>query len=175
MSSKDENDWADAKSPFATKKITSIFDFSSEALGELKLWMESAGLSLPSVIRAQSTANAASVTRSAFTATTELTSSTSYTNLATTGPELTDVTAGNYVLIWGATCLSPAAQVSSMAVAEDGTVITHAAETQVTTNTSISSSGLYTITGTTLTAKYKISGGANGSWSNRWLVAIKIG
>lgn len=40
-------DWTTASAPGGIPKITSIFDFSAEALGQLKVWLEQSGLSLP--------------------------------------------------------------------------------------------------------------------------------
>lgn len=41
-------DWANASAPGKAPIITSIFDFSAEALGQLKTWLEQSGLIIPS-------------------------------------------------------------------------------------------------------------------------------
>lgn len=40
-------DWASASAPGGTPIIDSIFDFSAEALGQLKTWLEQSGMNLP--------------------------------------------------------------------------------------------------------------------------------
>lgn len=42
-----EGDWASASAPGKRPQIDSIFDFTSEALGELKTWLEQSGLIVP--------------------------------------------------------------------------------------------------------------------------------
>lgn len=42
-----EGDWAQASAPGQKPIIDSIFDFSAEALGQLKVWLEQSGLVLP--------------------------------------------------------------------------------------------------------------------------------
>lgn len=47
MSSSPSPDWANATAPGQAPIINSIFDFSAEALGQLKVWFEQSGISLP--------------------------------------------------------------------------------------------------------------------------------
>lgn len=152
--------------------INSIFDFSSEALGQLKLWLEQSGLNVGvnQVLGfSQFTPFVSEV------ATEELTSSTSYTDLATAGPTLTGLSDGSYVVFFGASMTAPAAQTSYMTVYANGADATNPIETQVGTNASLSRGFTVRLvdSNNTLQAKYKVSGGANGSFRYRWLIAIK--
>lgn len=45
-SGQDSSGWINATAPGVTPKITSIYDFSAEALGQLKLYIEQAGISI---------------------------------------------------------------------------------------------------------------------------------
>ena len=77
--------------------VNSIFDFSAEALGELKTWFEGAGIAIPitQILGFQQfTAQFAKVD------TAESTTSTTYVDLATVGPSITGLSNGKYVFLF---------------------------------------------------------------------------
>lgn len=95
-----EGDWAKASAPGGTPKIDSIFDFSAEALGQLKVWLEQSGLNLPisNIVGFQQF----TVQQATSILTAETTASDTYTNLATTGPTITGLPDGKYAVFYGA-------------------------------------------------------------------------
>lgn len=170
--SENSGDFATFTAPGTTPKINSIFDFSAEALGQLKLWLEQSGLNIGvnQVIGfSQFTPFVNEVSPE------QATSSTSYTDLSTSGPTLTGLSAGSYVVFFGSSMTAPASQTSYMTVYANGADATNPVETQVGTNASLSRGFTTRLTGSnnTLQAKYKVSGGANGTFRYRWLIAIK--
>lgn len=122
----------------------------------------------------QFTANTAS------TAASESTSSTSYTDLATTGPFLSGLADGNYLIVFGTVgsmgdttnnfLVSP--QINSAAASDTdftlgfGTAGMSAARA---VTKALSNNGSNTIT-----LKYRVTGGT-GTFTKRWLVALKYG
>lgn len=158
-------------------KITSIFDFTDEAIEELALKLEMRGLRTPitQVLGfTQFTAQTAT-----FVATGETTTSTSYTNLATVGPTLTDLPDGRYVILFGCaakTSVTTASadmsiQVNSTSATDNDACFqgnTDVSSIMRATTATLSNSGSNSIT-----AKFKVSSAATGTFSHRWLTAIR--
>jgi hypothetical protein len=163
--------------PGGTPKITSIFDFSAEALGQLRLWLEQNPPSVPisSVLGFQQF-TAQSATK---ISTNEATNSTTYTDLATTGPEITGLPDGKYVIFFGAygRCSSNAGG-ARMSVDVDG-VGAHdadAATWNVTDAAPGSTACLKTLSNAgnnTLTAKYRTDSTMTGTFADRWMIALR--
>lgn len=168
-------DWVQASQPGTYPKINSIFDFSEEALGQLKLRLEQMGLNLPisNIIGFQQfTANIAEV------ATEETTTSATFTDLATTGPTLSGLPAGKYAILFGASAKAPAAQVAYMGVSLNAAAASnsHVAENEAASQISIMHGLLTTLSldNNSVQCKYRISGGASaGTWRYRWVIALK--
>lgn len=156
--------------------INSIFDFSEEALGQLKTWIEQAGLAIPitQIIGfSQFTANYASIS------TQDTTSSTSYTDLSsTTGPTLTGLSNGTYLVLVTAVAKDATGSGAFMSVSPNGGTAQDidGGETQTTVFTSIIGISKQTLSAgnNTLTAKYKSNGGGVCTFLNRQLFALKI-
>lgn len=174
-----EQDWTSASSPGATPKITSIFDFSAEALGQLKVWLEQSGLNLPisQVVGFQQfTAEAATRIN-----TSENTTSGTYADLATVGPSITGLADGKYVLFFGAAVASAGAgSVPFMGISVNGDTPSDVEATQgsdTTFGTAGSTAIIRTLSNggnNTLTAKYKSSDGATScAFNRRWLIALR--
>lgn len=109
----------------------------------------------------------------------ESTSSTTYTDLATVGPSLSNLPDGNYILLYGVTAFMgdavnnflAAPQVNSTAASDvdwalgSGSVGMGVSRATVK---ALSNSG-----SSTVTLRYRVTGGT-GSFENRWLIALKI-
>lgn len=108
----------------------------------------------------------------------ESTASTSYANLATTGPELTGLPDGQYIVFFGANMFSTTAepsmsiQVNSTAASDDDRVVTGAGtaahQSRACTKT-LNADG-----NNTITVKYKSNTGGSCTFFNRWLFALKF-
>lgn len=117
-----------------------------------------------------------SVTPAASIATTEATSTTTYTDLATSGPELTGLRDGLYILMYGAGTdassntlyMSPSINGSTPT---DGNAVISTISSTLTTSRVIT---LQNDNNNTVLMKYRVSGGT-GDWGNRWLTAIRYG
>jgi hypothetical protein len=151
--------------------------FPEEFKGWLPEWITQDGIDIPisQVIGfAQFTAQTNVVPSLAG----ETTTSTSYTNLATSGPSLTSLPDGEYLLLYGSFCkssvsgdstiLSPS--VNGAAASDDdlagtqSSVLTSAARA---TTKSLSNGG-----NNTLDLKYRVTAGT-GTYTHRFLVALK--
>lgn len=157
--------------------INSLEDISEEALGELKLWIEQAGLSLP-VSSIQGYARDAP--QQAFTPAGESTSSTTYTDLATVGPEITNLSAGRYLAIFGCIYDSASGSDGFMSPSVNGAVPIDNdaayAKASVANRYNIVRGLIVTLSGSntnTITMKYRVSGTTN-SFENRWLVLTRV-
>lgn len=106
MSEDKTPDFTSLTSPGTDPKITSIFDFSTEALGQMKLWLEQAGINIPIGQVTGFLQFAPSVATPV--AAQEQTTSTTYTDLATAGPTLTGLPDGKYLILFGATVVNAA-------------------------------------------------------------------
>lgn len=160
--------------PGTAPKITSIFDFSTEALGELKLWIEQAGLAITISQIVGFQQFAAQVATSILTS--ETTTSTSYTDLATPGPQLTTLPDGRYVLLFGAFASN-----SGTGVSVFSPTINNAAAVDADQGGMSGTQGLYSTRATTATLasgtntvklQYKVNSGT-GTFLNRWLIALR--
>lgn len=178
-------DWKNAGNPNEEAKITSIFDFSSEALGQLKLWFEQQGINVPvSQIPgfSQFGARLATVLSTAG----ETTTSNTYVDLATAGPEITELSNGKYMLVYGAQAHNTTAtgggiisvSVNGGAASDDNLAATYpdASAAWPTGSSSIVRATLADLVdgNNTVTMKYR-RGNATGTagFANRWLVAIR--
>ncbi len=166
--------------PGTTPKFTAIFDFSAEALGQLKLYLEQAGLAIGinQIIGFQKFTTTTVTVFADQISGEQGTTSTTFTDLATVGPSLSGLLSGRYIVLFGASVRAPAAQTMYMGVSLNGASVdtTHVCETQTASNSSLSHAFLTSLTGTTNTvvAKYAISGGGvNGNARYRWLVALR--
>lgn len=163
-----------------TPVVTSILkDFSAEALGELRTWLEQN----PPAITIQSIVGFTGFTgRSADLSTTETTTSTTYTNLATVGPQLSGLPDGSYLVWFGAKmAIGTDLEQGRMSIALNGVALgdTHCVATQSSKLGSLSHAvGVNTGAAggnNTLTAKYKSSNAAvTATFENRFLIALKF-
>lgn len=124
-------------------------------------------------------------------ATQESTSSASYTNLSTTGPQLTGLADGTYLLLFGAVVYDVANEFAGlMSLSYNGSTATDADSLLVSYSVSegaaverlgVSASravlkSLANDNNNTVTAKYKSdSGGGSVDFYYRWLIALKVG
>ena len=165
--------------PGTTPKITSIFDFSAEALGQLKLYLEQAGLAIginQIVGFQQFTARYANVDTS------EATTSTTFTDLATVGPELTNLARGKYVVLYGVQALpsvtSPAiasvtttsAGVVTAAVDADSLVL-GALNSQQTTTRALTKT--FTTDNSSIKVQYRSLDASSVSYQRRWIIVLR--
>jgi hypothetical protein len=110
--------------------------------------------------------------------TAQTTTSTSFTDLGTVGPQLSDIPDGQYLIGFGAAMKNDTNR-SLMGVKLN---TTEAADTdcvwsEVTASVSTATFLLKTLTNTgsnTITARYRVTGGT-GTFENRWLVALRVG
>lgn len=173
-----EQDWTSASAPGATPKINSIFDFSAEALGQLKVWLEQAGMNLP-------ISNIIGFSK--FTAKFASEASEAHRNVAgygdpnvsgVAGPTISGLPNGSYVVTFGGSGTGTAASnvVAYMAVSVNGStpVDADSCEAQGTGHYSTSRSILVSLTAGSneLKALYKTSDGTDrGDFRYRWMVA----
>ena len=112
--------------------------------------------------------------------TSEGTSSATYTNLTTVGPQLTGLPDGQYFIIFGCTAGSGAARDLSMSVkinateAIDDDRLFLANTTTTLSNVSAISKTLAGGGNNTILSRYKTSSGAAVQVSQRWLAALKF-
>ena len=150
-------------------------DFSAEALGELRTWLEQN----PPAITIQSIVGYSQTTPQSATdvVPNETTTSLTFTDLATAGPTLTNLPDGNYLFIWGA------AMTQSSSAGYMGLKIN---STEATDNESAVNGAASIIPGAralvkrlsnggnnTVTCRYRVDGGTGG-WQRRWLHAIRV-
>lgn len=93
-----QQDFTTLTPPGTTPKINSLFDFSAEALGQLKFWLEQSGLNIPVAQILGFTQFTAKVATQITT--NETTTSLTYTDLATVGPSLTALPNGSYLVLF---------------------------------------------------------------------------
>jgi hypothetical protein len=111
----------------------------------------------------------------------QTTTSTSYTDLATTGPAVTVVTGTSALIIVGGLAVNSGANNSFMGVATSGASTIAAADAQaydVAGTNNVIASFAYLLTGlttgsNTFTAKYRVSGGT-GTYGNRNLTVLPL-
>ncbi len=111
--------------------------------------------------------------------TSENTTSTSYTDLTTTGPTVSSLSStSNVIVVVTATTNNSGGSNNymSFAISGDATLAADDSRALLVSSTSIqASSAVFTVTGVTgsctYTAKYRVSGGT-GTWSNRYIVVV---
>lgn len=178
MASK-QDDFGVFRPPGKDPVVHNIFDFTAEALGQLRLYFEQNPPALPitSILGFQQfTAQAADPV-----STEETTTSTTYDDLATDGPELTDLPDGKYIVLYGAAAKVDTAggEVASMSIDVNGTGASddNRCRTSSSFLTSIFTFAVVTLDAggsNTITAKYKSSvGTTTASFADRKLVAIR--
>ena len=172
-------DWTTASAPGKTPQITSIFDFSAEALGQLKVYLEQAGLNLPisNIVGFQQFTFQPATTIN----TSEATTSTSFTDLATVGPSIQGLSKGKYAIFFGCQGqpTSPSAGVMSFTVTnvaaanDDDSIVMSPGS-----NMSASRVVLKTLSvdgGNGVQAQYRSSNGDSCLLQKRWMIAAKYG
>lgn len=162
-----------------TPKITSIFDFSPQALGELQLWLSQNPPSIPitQIIGFQNFTAVVAPTIQGGTH--ESTTSSTFTTLATAGPTLTGLSPGKYLVFFGAIADSTVATNSAVMgvsvndAAVDGNFVA------LTTNvgdTSIGVAGGLTVSAanTSIAARYRNNDAVNNAtFLARWLFVLR--
>lgn len=166
------HDYAPKKPP-----VMSIFDFSADALGELRTWLEQNPPAIPvtQILGfAQFTALAAP-----YIGATESTTSTSFTDLATVGPVLTGLSDGQYVVMFGCTAKSAAADEADMGIAVNTNGV-DPTQTVVTLTNSFTSMAIAVVVqlrgggNNSITAKYLSLNGGSASFGRRWMLALRF-
>lgn len=159
-------------------KVESIFDFSDEALQQLRLWLEMHPPAIPVGQILGFSAFTALVAPTIQPATAETTASAVYTNLASVGPQLSGVPAGKYLLLFG--CLaanSTGSGTSLMALSVNGATpiddeSSGTAQTGGVTAVMMAVAKTLSQDSNTIVAKYR-SGAATAQFIRRWLIALK--
>jgi hypothetical protein len=159
-------------------KVDSIFDFSDEALQQLRLWLE---MHPPAIPVAQVLGFAAFTALPAPTiqpGVAETTNSLVYTNLATVGPQLSGVPAGQYIILFGALASSSTGSAAAlMGISINGAVAldaeaTGTAQTGGTTAVMTAVVKTLPLASNSIVAKYRVDAGT-GTYVRRWLIALK--
>ena len=171
----------DARIPGQIYQINSINDLSPEALGQVRSWLEASGFQLPisQVIGfSQFTAQYATVS------TEQSITSGSFADLATVGPQLTNLPSGKYLFLFGGALEgrpSDNATIAWMSLSFNGDAATEADGIRQQGELAIPASRATITTlrnaSNTVVAKYKwtssSSPGTNPTASYRWLVSLK--
>ena len=106
------------------------------------------------------------------------TTSTSYTDLSTVGPQLTGLPDGQYIIFFGANQFSVGAepnmsiQVNATAASDDDRVVTGAGTAAHQSRAVIKT--LDNAGNNTITVKYKSNSGGSVTFFNRWMFALRI-
>lgn len=171
------NSFTTITSPGGLPKVNSIFDFSADALAQLRLWLEQnpPAIGISNILGfSQFTANSNSVI------TAETTTSASYTDLATVGPTLTGLPDGQYIILYGAASSSSATgtQTAFVSVSVNGAtaVDNDGAENQNNAIASVARAITSTLSNggnNTITLKYRSTSGT-ATFAFRWLIALKF-
>lgn len=112
----------------------------------------------------------------------ETTSSTTYTDLTTVGPQLTGLPDGKYQVSWGAAAKSSTQNIrAKMSVSINGGVPDNTTQAYTLSTVSVGVSYTTTMTiqgqtgGNSIKCQYAMGAtGATGTWGGRWLFALKI-
>jgi hypothetical protein len=155
--------------------INNIFDFSAEALGEVRTWLEQNPPFIPITQIIGFSQFAAQV---AIVQTLESTTSTTYTDLSTVGPELTGLPDGQYVVVVSAAGLNSGAVDGWMSYSVNGGT---AVDSTGSRSSGTSLAGVIMFSTPTLknngnnsiVAKYRTSGGTS-QFTNRCLFALRF-
>ena len=158
--------------------VNSLSDFSQTALAELKAYFEQVGLAIPVN---QLTGFSQFTAQQSNVITDESTSSATFVDLATVGPQLTKLPAGKYLFIFGALCgTSAAAAIDHIGISFSGAAVAAGESIDVSTSTDIEW-GVYCVLHTftdanainnTATMKYSTSTGT-ADFRERWLIGLK--
>lgn len=174
---KEEFGWANATpaNDTAIPVVKNIFGMSSETLGELKTWLEQNPPAIP--VSQIVGFNQFTFQPAPTIDTDESTTSTTFTDLATVGPTLGELSDGKYAIFFGAQGqpTSPSAGVMSVQVNSTAAIDADSVVFTPGGNMSVSRMILKTFTGgnTTLTAKYRSSGGDLARFQKRWLIVVR--
>lgn len=157
----------------ATPVVNSIFDFSAEALGELRTWLEQN----PPSVSIENIIGFSQLFSGNVVATQESTTSTSYTDLATAGPSLT-LPDGRYLVLFASAIRNS----TSGGSAQAGLFVNGVSYSDPLTAGSISefvtcalfdSLSLQTGGGNTVELKYKKNSSGTAEFYARSLIALK--
>lgn len=174
------NDFATLTPPGQLPKIDSIFDVSANFLAQLRLWLEQnpPAIGIKNIIGFSQYAAAMNVT-----ANNEARTSSTYGDLTHTGPTLSNLADGQYIVLWGAIAAGVAGvSNANMAVSVNGAAAPGGtngltALTNVSSFASIVAADTFILktgSGNSLQAKYNSSDNASScQWLNRWLLAFK--
>ena len=152
--------------------LNSIYDLSPEFLSELKLWIEQSGVPIP----VNQLVGFTRFVPQANKGTGGSTGSTTYTTVGT-GPSITGLPPGKYLLLFGASATNSASD-SRMAVSVNGDTPTDT-DSVYMVGGAIKKFGmaarLVTLTGNsnTLTGVFKTVSGGTTSFSDPWLLAVR--
>lgn len=150
----------------------------------LKAWLES---DPPRFLATQMQGYAPLTAHSAAVPDSESTTSTSYTNLGTTGPEVTDLEAGQYLILFGVTTtvynvsdknsyVSPSLN-GAGASDSDCAQFEQESSTASGSGTSIMRAIITTLpnSSNSVLLKYKVDSGGTAHFKNRWLITLRTG
>ena len=157
--------------------VNNIFGVSAEFLGELKTWLEQNPPAIP--VTQIVGFNQFTVKSATNINTAETTASVSYVDLATTGPSLTELPDGQYLVLFGCAS-SNTTDTSLMSISINGASVTSdtdpgSCESSGGLNTSVMSFFTTTLSAgsNSLVAKYRVTAGT-GTFFYRRLLAIKF-
>jgi hypothetical protein len=159
--------------------ITSIYQMSPEALEQLAQWIETRGIRTPA---SQISGFQQFLAQSAPSVLTiESTTVTTYGDLATVGPSLTGLSDGNYIVLFGCRANGAAADSARMSISVNGTAASDSDDCQSDSQNLIAGMSVMRAVpkrlnaggNNTIVAKYRSQVGANVSFGNRWLTAIR--
>jgi hypothetical protein len=172
-------DFATFTPPGTLPVLQNIFQVSAEFLGQLRLWLSQ---NPPDIPISQITGFSQGVGQYSFVGTVETTTSLTYTDLATVGPQMT-VTDGNYIILHGSLmqAVSGAGSVATQSVSINGSTPADADGTATNAATVLipgTMAVLKTIrTNASNTIKVQYKGNDNTKtfqFRNRWLLAFRI-
>lgn len=160
-------------------KITSVFDFSAEALEQLAFWLEQRGLHIPVTNLLGYSQNIPQVAPAVLTS--QTTASDTFTDLATVGPTLTGLSDGKYFLMYSAIAANNTAgdgaaisiQINATAASTDDEALAQTG-TLLTTLVGWTQKTLSNGGNNTVTVKYARVTGGTASFQTRRLVAIRL-
>ncbi|MCR4340515.1 MAG: hypothetical protein NUW01_11610 [Gemmatimonadaceae bacterium] len=117
------------------------------------------------------------IAQASAVATAQATTSTSFTDLATVGPQRTDLAPGQYLVLYGCNAFAGAAgDVAAMGISVNGGAVATKLRTPVLsdyTSLAVVETASLTAGINTVVAKYKSASGATASFADRWLIALK--
>lgn len=157
--------------------VNSIFDFSADALGQLRTWLEQNPPAIPvTQILGFSQFTAASAP---YIGTTETTTSLSFSDLATVGPTISGLSDGQYIIMFGAAASAASGDEADMGIQINGANV-DPTQTVVTLSTSFTPAAMAVVTrlsgggNNTIVAKYLSLKGGTASFGRRWMIALRF-